>query len=62
MSLGLTDASLMVLADRLGVVDIATLDERHYRAARPPTGAAAFRVPPADRRCGRAHPKQRLQP
>jgi uncharacterized protein len=30
--LGLTDASVMVAAERLGTPKIATLDERHFRA------------------------------
>jgi hypothetical protein len=30
--LGLAVASLVVLAERLNTIDIATLDERHYRA------------------------------
>ncbi len=48
MNLGLTDASLVVLAERLAVVDVATLDERHFRAVRPLAGALAFRLLPAD--------------
>ncbi len=48
MDLGLTDASLVVLADHLGVVDIATLDERHFRAVRPLAASAAFRLLPTD--------------
>jgi uncharacterized protein len=46
--LGLTDASLVALAERLDTVDIATLDERHFRAVRPRTGGSAFRLLPAD--------------
>lgn len=37
MELGLTDASLIALAARLQTVEIATLDERHFRAVRPTT-------------------------
>lgn len=48
MSLGLADASLVVLAERLGTVRIATLDERHFRAVRPLTGASAFHLLPQD--------------
>ena len=48
-NLGLTDASLVVLADHLGIIDIATLDERHFRAVRPLAGATAFRLLPMDR-------------
>ena len=46
--LGLTDASLIAIAGRLGTIDIATLDERHFRTARPLTGEPAFRLLPAD--------------
>ncbi len=46
--LGLADASLVALAERLGTIDIATLDERHLRAVRPLTGGEAFRLLPAD--------------
>ena len=46
--LGLTDASLVALADRVETVDIATLDERHFRAVRPLSGGDAFRLIPVD--------------
>jgi uncharacterized protein len=46
--LGLADASLVALAERLGTIEIATLDERHFRAGRPLAGAKAFRLLPAD--------------
>jgi uncharacterized protein len=46
--LGLTDASLVAIAGRLGVTEIATLDERHFRGVRPLTGEPAFRLLPAD--------------
>ncbi|MHB8718177.1 MAG: type II toxin-antitoxin system VapC family toxin [Candidatus Dormibacteria bacterium] len=48
MNLGLTDASLIVLAERLASTAIATLDERHFRAVRPLSGAGAFRLLPRD--------------
>lgn len=48
MALGLADASLIVLADRLGTNRIATLDERHFRAVRPLSGANAFHLLPQD--------------
>lgn len=35
MPLGTTDASVMALAERLGVTEIATLDRRHIAAVRP---------------------------
>lgn len=46
--LGLADASLVALADRVGTIDIATLDERHFRAVPPLTGGGAFRLLPRD--------------
>ena len=48
MALGLADASLVALADRLGTFRIATLDERHFRAVRPLSGASAFHLLPED--------------
>jgi predicted nucleic acid-binding protein len=48
MELGLADASLVVLAARLQTIDIATLDERHFRAVKPLSGGKAFRLLPAD--------------
>lgn len=46
--LGLADASLVALAERLDTVDVATLDELHFRALRPLTGGTSFRLLPAD--------------
>jgi uncharacterized protein len=46
--LGLADASLVALAERLSTIDIATPDERHFRTVRPLTGGKAFRLLPAD--------------
>lgn len=46
--IGLADASLLALAAHLGTTRVATLDERHFRAARPFTGEAAFALLPAD--------------
>ena len=48
LGVGLADASLVALANRLGVVDVATFDERHFRAMRPAKGGKAFRLLPAD--------------
>jgi uncharacterized protein len=48
LDLGLADASLVVLANRYGVRDLLTLDERHFRAVRGP-GGRPFRLLPADR-------------
>jgi predicted nucleic acid-binding protein len=47
--LGLADASLVALAQRLQTIDIATLDERHFRAVRPLVGGDSFRLIPRDR-------------
>ena len=46
--IGLADASLIALADHVETLAIATLDERHFRAARSVHGDA-FRLLPADR-------------
>lgn len=45
---GLADASLVALAERHNTVEIATLDERHFRAMRPLKGGPAFRLLPMD--------------
>lgn len=53
LSLGLTDAVNVVLADRYRTEVLLTLDRRHFRAVRPITAAArAFRLLPDD---GDAH-------
>ncbi len=44
----LADASLVVLAGRVGTTALATFDERHFRALRPLRGAIAFTLLPAD--------------
>jgi predicted nucleic acid-binding protein len=48
LGLGLTDASLVVLADRLETNRIATFDERHFRTVRPLTGQGSFVLLPLD--------------
>jgi uncharacterized protein len=48
LGIGLTDASLVILAARAGTADVATFDERHFRAVRPLGGADAFRLLPLD--------------
>lgn len=35
LPLGTTDASVIALAERLGVTEVATLDRRHFTAVRP---------------------------
>jgi uncharacterized protein len=46
--LGLADGSLVALAERIGTIEVATLDERHFRAVRPLAGGKAFRLLPVD--------------
>ncbi len=45
MQLGLTDASLIALAARLETLQVATLDERHFRAVQSLSGEAFVLVP-----------------
>lgn len=45
LSLGGTDASLIVIAERLGVTRIATLDRRHFGVVRP-NHTSAFELVP----------------
>jgi hypothetical protein len=47
LDLGLADASIVVLARRYSVVDLLTLDERHFRAVLA-VGRKPFRILPAD--------------
>ena len=47
LNVGLADASLVVLANRYGVAELLTLDERHFRALRR-RGGGRFRLLPAD--------------
>lgn len=47
-SIGVADASNVVLAERHNTPDILTLDERHFRVLRGP-GGKPFRLLPADR-------------
>ncbi len=47
LGLGLADASVVVLANRYGTLDVLTLDERHFRALSGPRDLP-FRLLPAD--------------
>ena len=47
LGVSLADASLAVLANRYGIRDVLTLDERHFRVLRG-AGGRPFRVLPAD--------------
>ena len=46
LGIGLADASIVVLAERQGVRDVLTLDERHFRVLE--AGGEPFRLIPAD--------------
>lgn len=48
LGVSMTDASLVALAARLGTIEIATFDERHFRAMQPLSHGTAFRLLPAD--------------
>lgn len=48
LGVGLTDASLVALGRRRDSNEIATLDQRHFRAMAPLTSHRAFRLLPAD--------------
>jgi predicted nucleic acid-binding protein len=48
LSVSLTDASLVALAARMQTIEIATFDERHFRAIRPLAVGDAFRLLPLD--------------
>lgn len=47
LNVGVTDASLVVLAERFDTLDIATFDHCHFRALKPLQGES-FRLLPAD--------------
>ncbi len=47
LDIGLADASIVVLAEKLGTHDVLTLDERHFRTLRGPDNKP-FRILPAD--------------
>jgi predicted nucleic acid-binding protein len=47
LGIGLADASLVVLSQRVGCLDVLTLDERHFRVLRG-AGDKPFRILPAD--------------
>lgn len=46
LGLGVTDASLVVLAARYATDDLLTLDDRHFRTVRP-VGGGSFRLHPS---------------
>ena len=46
LEIGLADASIVVLAERYAVLDVLTLDHRHFQALRGPRGRR-FRIHPA---------------
>ncbi|HEX2419403.1 MAG TPA: PIN domain-containing protein [Micromonosporaceae bacterium] len=48
LEIGLTDASLVILAERYSTTRLLTLDERHFRTVTPLSGGA-FELLPHDR-------------
>ncbi|MPZ74685.1 MAG: PIN domain-containing protein [Nitriliruptorales bacterium] len=48
LGIGLTDASVVVLASKYRTVNLLCTDERHFRAVQPLRGGSAFRLLPAD--------------
>ncbi|HEV2088340.1 MAG TPA: PIN domain-containing protein [Cryptosporangiaceae bacterium] len=48
LGIGLTDASVLLLARDHDTVDILTTDQRHFRAVRPPGAGKAYRLLPFD--------------
>lgn len=48
LHIGITDASLVVIAARYQTTQLLTLDERHFRIVAPLWGAPAFTLLPAD--------------
>jgi predicted nucleic acid-binding protein len=48
LNIGLTDASLVVLAAKYGTTRLLTFDQKHFRAMRPLSGGTAFTILPAD--------------
>lgn len=49
LGIGITDASVAILAARYRTVELLSTDERHFRAVRPLRGGDAFRLLPYDR-------------
>lgn len=47
LQIGLTDASLVVLSERTGTLEVLTLDQRHFRTVMG-AGGRPFRLLPAD--------------
>lgn len=47
LRIGLADASLVDLSERIGTLDVLTLDERHFRTVMG-AGGRPFRLLPAD--------------
>lgn len=48
MRLDLTDATVVVLAERYETIDVVTLDRRDFRVVTPLTGQVTFRLLPDD--------------
>ncbi|MGH8776420.1 MAG: PIN domain-containing protein [Jiangellaceae bacterium] len=54
LNIGITDASLVIVAARYQTTRLLTFDERHFRTVAPLWGAPAFTLLPADRPDGRS--------
>jgi predicted nucleic acid-binding protein len=52
LPVGTTDATMIALAKRLNVSEVATLDRRHFAVVRPRHVSALLRFSSRDRRCG----------
>lgn len=48
MNIGITDASLVVIASRYSTTRVLSLDQRHFRVIQPLWGAPAFELLPYD--------------
>jgi uncharacterized protein len=46
LPLGLVDAAVITIAERLGLTEVATVDQRHFRVVRP-RHVEAFRLLPS---------------
>jgi uncharacterized protein len=49
LGIGVSDASVAVIAAKYRTVDLLSTDERHFRTIRPLRGGEAFRLLPYDR-------------
>ena len=45
LNLGIVDAAVVATAERLGIRNVLTVDERHFRAVRPKSGTSPYCPP-----------------